>query len=499
MHELLVQAAKLGHCNSTCVQQAVKRPLFLWRPVKNRLMPEEDTVNYTTLNFPHVLKILQIAILAACLIVQPFILEASAQSRNRLPLVRDAEIEHLIRDYTTPIFKAAGLKRNSVDVFLINRNEFNAFVTGTRMFINTGAIMQADTPNEIIGVFAHETGHIVGGHLTRLRQRLEQAQILSILGILAGVGAAAAGSTDAGAAIALGSGSAVQRSLLAYQRDEEIAADRTAVTLLDKSGQSGKGMLITFKRLGQNPLFSSGRRDPYAMSHPLPRDRVSLLQTIVEKSPNYSKSDPASLQLRHDLARAKIAAYSGGASLVRNIFKKEINGLAGTYGIAISHYLRGSPAKGLKMMQRVIKKQPGYPYFHEIIGEMYLSAGKAKQAAAAFSQAVKLDGGKTGLLRIELGHALLETGDKSNVDAAIKSLKAGISRDKFSSRGFQYLARAYASKGDQVAAMAATAEQKFLEGNVKEAKQFAARAQPGLKKGTPQWRRLQDILTYNAS
>ena len=419
-----------------------------------------------------------------------------AEARGRLPLVRDAEIENLIRDYTTPIFRAAGLGKNAVDVFLVNRNEFNAFVTGTRMFINTGAIMQSDTPNEVIGVFAHETGHIVGGHLVRLRDRLERAQILSVLGLLAGAGAAAGGSPEAGAAIALGSGSAIQRDILSYQREEEMAADRTGVTLLNKTGQSGKGMLETFKRLGQNPLFSSGRLDPYALSHPLPRERIALLKTVVEASPNYGKKDSASLQLRHDLARAKIAAYAGGASLVRNLFKKNLNGPAGTYGIAISHFLQGSPKQGLKLMDRLLKKYPNNPYFHEMVGEMYLRSGKAAKAAKAFSKAISLEGGRSGLLRIQLGHALIETNDKRNLDAAIKALKEGIARDKYSSRGYAYMARAYAAKGDQILAIAATAEEKFLQGDIKSAKQFAARAQPKIKKGSPQWLRLQDILTY---
>lgn len=427
----------------------------------------------------------------------PLLVETSyGQRRGGLPLVRDAEIEHLIRDYTRPVFKSAGLPRNSVDVFLLNRNEFNAFVTGTRMFINTGAIMQAGTPNEVIGVFAHETGHIVGGHLTRLRQRLEQAQLLSVLGLLAGAGAAATGNAGAGAAIALGSGSVAQRGLLAYQRDEEYAADRTGVTIMNNAGMSSKGMLTTFQRLGQNPLFSSGRRDPYASSHPLPRERVATLKTIVEKSPFYNKKDSPALQLRHDMARAKIAAYAGGGGLVRNLFKKSLNSDPAVYGTAIAHYLGGSPKRGLRMIDKLARKQPNNPYVHEIRGEMYLRAGNASKAVKSFTTAVNLDGGKTGLLQIQLGHALIQTNKKSNIDKAIKVLKAGIARDKYSARGYGYLARAYAARGQQNLAIASSAEEKFMQGRLKEAKQFAARAQPRLKRGSPQWLRLQDILDF---
>ena len=360
------------------------------------------------------------------LVLTMFTSLAHAQQKKRaIPLVRDAEIEALLKDYTTPIFKAAGLRRGTVEVFLLNKNEFNAFVTGTRMFINTGAIMKAKTPNEIIGVFAHETGHIVGGHLTRLRDRIEKAQILSVLAVLAGAGAAASGSPDGGAALILGGQSAIQRNLLSYQREEEITADRTAITLLNKTGQSGLGMLKTFEQLGKNPLFSSGRLDPYALSHPLPRERVALLSQIVKKSPHFKKRDSKSLQLRHDLARAKIAAYSGGGGLVRNVFGKNLNGVAGTYGIAISHFLQGVPRRGLPLIDKLIKKMPNNPYFHEMKGEMLLRSGKAAEAAKSFKKAVSLDKNQSGLLRIQLGHALLETNDKRNLDAAISTLKKG--------------------------------------------------------------------------
>lgn len=444
------------------------------------------------------LKHIQNHVLLLCALIafvfSPFV--ASAQAQRSLPLVRDAEIEALIQDYTSPIFKAAGLRQQSVDVFLLNRNEFNAFVTGTRMFINTGAIMQAETPNEIIGVFAHETGHIVGGHLTRLRDRLETAQLLSVLGLLAGAGAAAAGSTEGAAALITGSQGVAQRSLLAYQREEEITADRTGASLLEKTKQSGLGMLKTFERLGKNPLFSSGRLDPYAVSHPVPRERIALLSTVVQRSPYFNAKDSESLQLRHDLARAKIAAYAGGAGLVRNIFRKNLNGTAGTYGIAISHFLNGVPRKGLPMIDKLIRKMPNYPYFHEMKGEMLLRSGKASQAATSFQKAVSLDKRQNGLLRIQLGHALLETNDNSKLSAAINTLKAGIGRDPYSSSGFGYLARAYGKSGQQTLALAATAQARFLQGNLRDAKQFAARAQPQLAKGSPEWIRMQDIIDY---
>src|SRR5690606_27052178 len=171
-------------------------------------------------------------------------------------LVRDAEIEALVAEYARPILEAAGLSKSGIEIILVNDNSFNAFVTGRRIFINTGALLMAETPNEIIGVLAHEAGHIAGGHQQRLRDQLSRAQTMAVIAALLGAGAVAAGAatgTDglaqSGAGIVSGGVEAARRSVLAYQRSEETTADRSAITYLERTGQSARGMLKTFERL----------------------------------------------------------------------------------------------------------------------------------------------------------------------------------------------------------------------------------------------------------
>ncbi len=422
-----------------------------------------------------------------------------AQNRRKnIPLVRDAEIEALLKDYTTPIFRAAGLHSKSIDIFLVNKPQFNAFVTGRRMFINLGAIQISKSPNEIIGVIAHETGHIIGGHLHRLRARAEKAQVMAVLGMLAGIGATVVGGNAADAAagaLIYGSRDALQRSVLSYQREEERAADRTAFNLLNKSGQSSKGLLTTFKRFSRS-LNLSSNIDPYKISHPLPRERIALMETVAKSSPYYNKLDAAKLQFRHDMARAKIAAYSLSQGAVRRLFAKSNNSSPARYGDAIATFLAGSTRNAIPKIDKLIKKHPKYAYLYEIRGEMQLKSGQSKAAIKSFRKAIKLDKYKSGIIRIQLGHAMLETGDRSLVKKAIKELKAGISRDPQTSNGYEYLARAYGILGNNRLAIAAAAEHNFVVGRYKQAKQYARRAQQKLKRGSPQWLRLQDIIKY---
>ncbi len=420
-------------------------------------------------------------------------------SANRLPLVRDAEIEGLVKDYTSPIFRAAGLGKGAVDVYLIHNPSFNAFVTDRRMFLHTGALMQAQSPNEIIGVIAHETGHVTGGHLVRLRDRIERASALAAVGVLLGAGAMATGGelgNAAGQAIIRGGQSTLMRSMLSYQREDEVSADRTAVTLLDKTGQSGAGMLRTFKQMSSNDLFASSRPDPYVRSHPLPRERLALLETIISQSPNYSKKDPPALQLRHDMMRAKIAAYSGGQGAVQQLFRDNPSSAAARYGTGISQFLSGRTDSALKIINDLIREQPGNAYLYEMKAEILLRAQKPAESVAPMKKALQLDPYDSGLLRIQYGQILLETGSEANIREAIKQIKTGLARDPQTLSGYNFLARAHSLLGEDSLALAATAEGRFLVGNYKEAKQFARRAQANLTTNSPQWVRMQDIMEY---
>ena len=427
---------------------------------------------------------------------------AAEAKGKRISLIRDAEIEALLADYTRPLMKAAGMPRGSVRILVANDPSFNAFVSGKNMVINTGLILTAETPNEVIGVIAHELGHMIGGHQVRLAERARSAQIVATVGTLLGLGAgiagAASGSGDAakaGSAIALGSGSAAMRGVLAYQRDEEANADRTAARLLAATGQSGRGMLRTFDRF-QRQLGLVGRVNPYRQSHPMPRERIAMLRTLFESSKAYGRDDPKSLQERHDLARVKIAAYVGGNRGRALLTSRDISPVAHAYGRTILTHLRGSPRKAVPMIDRLIKQRPKNPYFHEMKGEIMLRSGKPKSAVGPFTTAIKLDRTGSGFLRTQLGHALVESGGKANAKKAVAQIKKGLTRDPSTISGYMHLARAYFELGRDGDALLANAEVAYRTGRKRDAIAFARRAQAKLKRGSPAWVRAQDIVGY---
>jgi len=448
-----------------------------------------------------------VAAMTAASIALTSALPAFAQSRGGgVPIVRDAEIEALVADYAAPILKVAGLGGRGVRVILVNSPSFNAFVDGRRIFINTGAIMQAETPNEIIGVIAHESGHLAGGHQERLREQLSRARNMAIIGMLLGVGAGVAGAASgsgnaagAGAGIAMGSGEMAMRSVLNYQRTEEMTADRLAVNYLNATGQSTKGMLNTFERFASALSLTGTQIDQYRISHPLPRERIANLEELARKSPHFNKTDSPALQLRHDMARAKIAAYSGNMGALQRMFRSNPGGLPARYGNAITTFLNGSARAALPKFDALVKEQPNNPYFQEMRGEVLIKANDAAGAAKAFQKAVSLDPRKSPLLRMSYGRALMLTGAKANMPTAIKEIKAGIASDPEFPGGYGYLAQAYGQQGDMALADLATADMNYYSGKLQQAQIFAIRAQKQMKPRSPEWLRAQDIINAKKS
>jgi predicted Zn-dependent protease len=416
-----------------------------------------------------------------------------------LPIIRDAEIEQLLRDYTQPILRSAGLAQQDVHVVIINDRAFNAFVMdGRHIFINAGALLDATTPNEVIGVLAHETGHMAGGHLSRMRQQMANAQTASIIAMILGVGAAVGasrgGNGGAGnpAAAILGPQETIRRSLLSYMRAQEEQADRAGVKFLAATGQSPKGMYETFKRLSDQILFAAQNADPYMQSHPMPADRVAALEILAKASPLWDKKDPPELQARHDLMRAKLAGFLDRPETVARRYPSNDNSLAARYARAIATYRHADLRGAIVQIDGLIQTQPNNPYFYELKGQALLEGGHAAEAIPPLHRAIQL-APKPALIQVLLAQALNASSGVKSADEAIGLLRTALAQEPESVDGYLQLAMAYGHKGDLAQADLASAMAAFMRGDHPTARQIAARAKTRFPIGSPGWVKADDL------
>jgi len=443
-----------------------------------------------------------------CGMLAAMVVSSAPAAAQGISLIRDTEIESVLNDYAQPLFRSAGLGSGRIKMRIVQSDSFNAFVLdGRNVFIHTGALMQANTPNEVIGVIAHETGHITGGHMAALRARIAKDQTRALLAQILGIGLIVAGGVaggdsanslgGAGQGVLFGGNEVIMRSLLAERRQQESAADQAGLQLLNQTKQSGRGMLATFERFAAQEYISDAQKDAFARSHPLSTDRLARLRQLVETSPYYNNKDSAELQLRHDLMRAKLSGYLERPQTVFNRYPQSDQTLPARYARSLARFFQGGSGAleaALAGVDGLIAERPNNPYFWEVKGDLLMRAGRNGEAVPFLRQALKL-APSSSLIRVQLAAALQDNTNPAAVNESVGLLRKAIAEDE-NSRAFRLLANSYYKQGKRPEADAMIAQAYFLEGDLKQAQLFAKRAQSKLRAGTPEWLKNDDIINY---
>jgi len=447
----------------------------------------EHTIKAMLKRFLHTAAFLVIA----CVVVNG----ADPAHAKKISMIRDAEIENTIRLFATPVFKAANLAPSAVKIHLIQDNALNAFVAGgQRLFINSGLITQSTSADQIIGVFAHETGHIAGGHLARLNEILEKSTMTTILSLILGATAIAAGHGEVGMMVVAAGQGLAQSNFLRYSQTQESAADQAALKFLDASGQSAKGFLDFMNILGEQELLIADYQDPYVRTHPLTRDRVASIANHVANSPHSGKTVSPELEILYRRARAKLVGYVNPIGHTLRIYKATDNSLESRYARAIGYSRKPDMAKALPLIDGLLAEHPRDPYFWELKGQMIFENGDAKGALGPYKTATSLLPGNP-LLRRDLARVQLALNDPSLLNDAILNLKAAIADDRESPFTWRQLAIAYGRQGDKGHSSLALAEEALLIGRLEVARYHAGLVERVFPKGSREWLQSQDILT----
>mgnify|MGYP001627495853 CR=1 FL=1 len=409
-------------------------------------------------------------------------------------LIRDTEIESILRQQSDPIFEASGLNPRDVRILLIADKELNAFATSGQIIgLNTGLIIEADTPNQLLGVIAHEAGHLSGGHTVRGNemQRAGLRPFLLTLGL--GVLAAAAGAPDAGAALISSSTMFGTLGALTYSRVQEAAADQAAVTALDKAGYSGEGLVEFFDEFRYQEVFSEARRFSYFRSHPLSSERIGALRRRVQSMPNAGQRDDEAAIARHRIMQAKLSAFLDPPQQTFVRYRERDTSFPARYARAIAYYRATETEKALQAVDALIQEQPENPYLWELKGQILFENGRAPEAEPAHRRSVELKP-DAPLLRINLAQTILALEKNDRVDDAIGELARALGAERDNVFAWGLLSQAFDRKGQPGQARLAAAERHFHLGDLRQAKVFAMRALDHLDRGTPDANRAMDIV-----
>lgn len=428
-------------------------------------------------------------VVALILSIALFTRPAAAQS-----ILRDAETEALLEDMSAPLIAAAGLDPRNVKVVMINDRQINAFVAGGQVvYIHSGLINAADNANEVQGVIAHELGHIAGGHIVRFSEGAKAATGISIVSLLLGAAAIAAGAGEAGMGILSAGQQAAMGKFLAFTRTQESSADLAGASYLSKAGLSGQGSIAFFKKL-QNLEFRLGipQDDSYGRTHPLSGERVSILEAQYRADPAWNAKTDPKIEERFQRVKAKLAGFVNDPALTLRKYPEGNNGAPARYARAYAWHKSAYPDKAQTEVKALLGTTPHDPYYLELEGQILLESGQPQAALAPLREATQRTG-NAPLIAALFGHALIATEDPANFEEARRVLRAAVARDNDNPFAWYQLGVVYEREGDRARASLATAERYSLMGQARLALTSAQVAMSGIPEGTSDWLRAQDI------
>ena len=415
---------------------------------------------------------------------------ARAQS---IPIIRDAEIEEILQKDGYPIWEAAGLDAKHVRVVLVGDKDINAFTAGgLTIYVNTGLIEATKTPNQLIGVIAHETGHIAGGHVARdLGAKPALATYLLTMGL--GILAAAAGSPEGAAGLLYSADYFATLTYFGYSRTQEASADQAAATYLEKAHLSARGLVDFFDNFRYEEVFADARKNRFFYDHPLSSDRIDALKQRAEKSPYYNEVDSPEALAEHAVMVAKLKAFMNAPQQTWVDYKETDTSFPARYARAIAYYRNLDTDKALKLTDALLADYPNNPFIWELKGQILFEAGRPKEAEPAHERSVELKP-DAPLLQLNLGQTLIAEEDPAKLDEAIMHIRKGLDREQDNALGWWLLAQAYDQKGDPGRARLATAEENYALGQMRDARAFALQARNLLPRDSSDWRRATDIV-----
>lgn len=426
---------------------------------------------------------------------------AHAQGDYFAPMIdRDTEIEAILHQEMDPVFAAANLDPKRVELYLVADGTLNAETgAGYHMIVNSGLIVECKTPNELIGVLAHETGHMARGDVARVGEATKGVIGPMLLGLGLGILAALAGAPEATAALIYSGSYFGEINGLAFSRDDEARADEAAITYLEKAGYSGQGIVDFFNNFRFVEVFTDLKKYPYWIDHPLTDDRIEALAVRARAQPHWGAKDSPEMIAQFEIMKAKIKAFTQRPFQTLVDYPDTDKSFPARYARAIAWYRELDTDKAVKLIDELIAERPDDPYLYELRGQALMESARSQEAEASLRKAVELEP-KAPLLQLLLGQDLIAENNPSKLPDAIETLNRSLAVEPDDPIPWQYLAEAYDSTGNQGMARLAAAEQEFHLGQMKDARVFAMRAREFLKRGTPEWNRATDIvLTSNPS
>ncbi len=418
---------------------------------------------------------------------------ALAQSR-----IRDAEIEHYLEEMAAPIFRAADINPNGVNLYIIRNDSLNAFVSGGQnIFLHTGLLAKSKDPSMLFGVLAHEAGHIKGGHLMKLNDEMKRMTAAAALGYVLGAASIAAGApSSVGSAIVSGSQHVAQRNALKHTRANEQAADQFALSALNRIGVTPDGLLSLMKEFKRKQdIYLHDGITPYMLTHPISDSRIEHVKNTMKTQRFSNDFMTTSRKQQHQRMVAKLIGFLDNPHQL--LQETGTSTAFDNYVRAIAYHRIGKLDKAIASLNKVGRSWKKDAYYYELKGQLYFESGQLMKAKPMFKKALQLMKEQHPITQIELALTLIGLAEQRNnmqyYHDAARLLEKSLVQERDNATAWHQLAKCYGRTEQLGLSYLALAEAAILKKDKKEGNRLLKLAEEHIGKGDAQYVRVQDL------
>jgi len=326
-------------------------------------------------------------------------------------LMDDPDIDQYISRLGREILTVAGPQYFDYRFYVINDRDFNAFAAPSGLvFINSGLIETMDNEDELVGVMAHEIGHVVRRHIADSIDKGTKVGIGTAALILAGI---ALGGGNLSEAVITGAMAASSSMNLKFSRENEEEADRQSFTWMRQMQRDPNTLLTMMGKMRRISILKTGKVPAYLLTHPAPEQRIDYIQDLL-LSEGTARPTKVTDNFRFSRIKYRILVKTRDTTTMLPLLLKKVESAdedssMARYGLALIYQQEGNLAKSRQYLQELISEHPSQPILKTDLGLGYIQEGKTTEALKLFNDAHKADPDDAYTI-FQLARALDETG-----------------------------------------------------------------------------------------
>jgi predicted Zn-dependent protease len=416
--------------------------------------------------------------------------------RRDFKLIDRPDVAQYINDLGRQVLATAGPQYFNYQFFVIDNSDFNAFAAPSGLiFIHSGLITSMDKENELVGVIAHEIGHVTSRHLADRIENASKVNIGTVAMILAGIALGSSGEGELSEAVVAGALATSATLNLKFSRENEEEADRVAFNWMVKLGRDPGSLLSMLGKMRRISILKIGKIPTYLLTHPDPAPRMGYVSDLLNAYPGRL---PATTRNNFAFQRIRfliLADTRDNRNLVLRLQKRIDNGDDHDYmarlGLTQVYLHEGDFSKARKYLTELIKKFPEQAILKTDLGITYFKEGKTQKAQEIFRESLKSDR-NCAFTILNLARALEQD---NKLDKAIELYEELLAITPTFTKSHYYLGHARTKVGQAGLGHYHTGLYSWLAGNSELARYHLGKALELLPADSPYRIRSKEMLT----